>query len=417
MAFPWFDAHLDLAYLAVNKRDMLADVPPAGGTLTLPALAPRGEGVGHGAGRRDAGGGSAGGGVRMALATIFTEPVSQQDSEIGGAVVSNQSKTPEQYAAGDVAAAHRAGRAQLEVYLTWQERGHVAIDLRERLHVPPGTGEIRGGMGVAEPVAPSPRKLVERTLGSAESPLHIGILIENADVIRAPDELAWWRERGVVAIGMSWATPSRYAGGNGTPWGELGLTPLGFELAKEMDRLKVMHDLSHLSDRAADDLLSCTRVDRPLMASHSNSRTVLFGARGSVSGDTSGLPISAQRHLSDRHATEIIRRRGVIGLNLYSRFLALGSDERPSLDTAISHIEHWCELAAKIPGIANPRWHVALGSDLDGGFGIERLPLGIDAPRDFDKILSALSARNWSDDDLFNFACGNMARALSRALS
>lgn len=405
MAFPWFDAHLDLAYLAVNKRDMLADVPPAGGTLTLPALARRGEGA------KGAGGG---GGVRMALATIFTEPVSPQGGEAGAV---SQSKTPEQYAAGDAAAAHRAGRAQLEVYLTWHERGHVAIDLRERLHVPPGTGEIRGGMGVAEPVAPSPRKLVERTIGAADAPLHIGILIENADVVRSPDELAWWRERGVVAIGMSWATPSRYAGGNGTPWREMGLTPLGFELAKEMDRLKVMHDLSHLSDRAADDLLSSTRADRPLMASHSNSRTVLFGARGSVSGDTSGLSISAQRHLSDRHATEIIRRRGVIGLNLYSRFLAPGSEERPSLDTAVAHIEHWCELAAKIPDVSNPRGHVALGSDLDGGFGIERLPLGIDAPRDFYKILDALSARNWSDDDLFNFACGNMARALSSALS
>lgn len=364
----WFDAHLDLAYLAVNGRDMLAPLdvsagphPPA--AVTLPSLAE--------------------GGVRFALATIFTEP---------------DGRDAEAYPAGDVQRAFTVGRAQLEVYLTWKDRGIAAIDLPGALRIDPGVGEVRGGMGVAQLMTESPSSRARRIVGSGKTssrpdssgPLHIGILMENADPIRSPEDLGWWKQRGVCAVGMAWAKPSRYAGGNTT---DLGLTDLGRAMVREMDRLGVVHDASHLSDRAFREL--CDHTDRPIIASHSNSRAIL--------GDPAN-----QRHLTDLQIREITRRGGVIGLNLFSKFLiptAPGrrpESGRATTRDALAHIDRICELAGD-------RLHVGLGSDMDGGFAADRLPDGLDHPRSLSRLADALSQHGWSDDEVEGFAYGNWA--------
>lgn len=351
----WFDAHLDLACLALNKRDMrtplpadtsaIGPFPPA--SITLPDL---------GAGN-----------VRFALATVFVEP--DGTDAVG-------------YPAGDAARAHAVGRAQLEAYLTWRDAGVVLIDVPRCLRSEPGIGEIRGGMGVASVVPVSLEKRIAR-LGNT---LHIGILIEGADPIRAPDELGWWAERGACAVGLAWARLSRYAGGNTT---DVGITDLGRALVREIDRLGLVHDVSHLSDRAFRDLLDLT--DRRLIASHSNCRGIV---------DPSGRN---QRHLTDEQIRRIVDRRGIIGLNLFSRFIRpAGADGRATIDEAIAHIDRICDLAGS-------RLHVGLGSDADGGFSALNLPDGIDRPRDFVKLLDALSARGWSDDDIAGFAWKNWA--------
>lgn len=365
----WFDAHLDLAYLAVNGRDMLAPLDRPGGVggphppaaVTLPSLA-----AGH---------------VRLALATVFTE----QDGA-----------GPEGYAPDDIQRAHRVGRAQVEVYLTWRDRGAIGLGLKRAIARDPGVGRIRGGMGVAEVVPPSISEVVARVPG--EPPLHVGVLVENADPIQAPDELAWWKDRGVVAIGMAWARSSRYAGGNTS---DHGVSPLGRELVREMDRLGLVHDASHLSDRAFDDL--CGLTSRPIIASHSNCRMLL--------GDP-----AAQRHLTDAQIREIARRGGVIGLNLFAKFidprcaLPRASDgrpaeplRRPTIDAAIDHVDHICQ-------VVGSQAHIGLGSDMDGGFGADWLPIGIDQPSDLLRLAEAMSARGWSDEAIFGFACGNWVR-------
>lgn len=367
----FFDSHLDLAYLAVNKRDMLAIDPLESGgpdqpaCVTLPSL-------------RD-------GNVRFALATIFTE---------------RDGKGPEGYA--DEARAHAVGKAQLEVYLTWAERGLVATDLCDALHIDPDTGQLRGGMGVSEVVPPSMKSLVERLIGSAKAPaLRIGILMENADPIRSPRELEWWASEGVVAIGLTWAKSSRYATGNSEEPGsnKVGVTALGRELVREMDRIGIVHDLSHLSDRATDDLLSLT--DAPVIASHSNCRAII--AKGP------NAPANLQRHLADETIREIGKRGGVIGLNLLSQFLIPGGgrDRRATIDEAIAHVEHICELTGS-------RSHVGLGSDSDGGISCERLPAGIDLPREFVRLTENLSKRGWTDTEIAGFACENWCRFWSR---
>lgn len=354
----WFDAHLDLACLALNRRDMLVPLPAdtanigpfAPASVTLPELAA--------------------GNVRFALATAFTEP--DGDDAVA-------------YPAGDAQRAHAVGRAQIEAYLTWRDLGLVSIDVPACLRTEPGIGEIRGGMGVGS-VVPVP---LEKRIARLAPMLHIGILIEGADPIRTPDELSWWRQQGACAVGLTWARMSRYAGGNTTTE---GITDLGRALVKEIDRLGLVHDASHLSDKAFFDLLDLT--DRRIIASHSNCRAIV---------DPSG---TNQRHLTDEQVRAIVQRGGVIGLNLFSRFLHPASSgpqgRRATVSEAIAHVERICDLAGS-------RAHVGLGSDADGGFSALALPEGIDRPRHFDKLADALSARGWSDDEVAGFAWKNWA--------
>lgn len=326
MAMEWFDAHLDLACIHLNGRDLTRERPEGGlwlpGCVTLPALKE--------------------GSVTRCLATVFTESV-----DPGATLTEDQ-----QYVRGDAEGAHRAGARQVELYAKWG----------------------RGGLG--------PR---------------MGVLMECADPIRTPDELGWWVERGVVAIGLAWAHQSRYAGGNGA---ETGLTDLGRALVKEMDRLGVVHDASHLSERAFWEL--CEVTDRVIVASHSNSRELNGGDAIEALG-------RRQRHLTDAQIKEITRRGGVIGLNLFSLFLRPKCEEpeRASIDDCIAHVERVC-------AIAGNRRCVGLGSDADGGFSRLRLPEGIDGPRDYDRLADALRARGWSEPEVEGFAEGNWRRVFPR---
>jgi membrane dipeptidase len=366
----WFDAHLDLAYLGVRGRDMLSEReslagaalgphPPA--AVTIPALA-----------RAN---------VRLVLGTIFTEPVPQ-----------GRNPMPEQYVSGDGRGARVRARAQLEAYRTWEEGGAIVLDLPRILRHDPMVGSIRAGMGVSSIEPEKPEARVRRALRDGR--VHVGILMENADPVASPEDLAWWVSRGVCMIGLAWARGSRYAAGNATPREQDGgLTVLGRELVREMDRLGVIHDASHLSDRALADLFEAT--ERRIVASHSNCRSLLT---------EDGTP-GNQRHLSDDAVREIARRDGVIGLNLFSGFLAVGTGEegRASIEQALSHVEHICHLTGTTR-------HVGLGSDADGGFSALRLPQGIDGPEGYAKLAEGLTRRGWSDEAVEDFAWRNWSR-------
>jgi membrane dipeptidase len=339
----WFDAHLDLAYLAVCGREMNAAPENAGGPdlpgcVTLPSLAA--------------------GNVKACLATVFTE--------MGG-------NNAASYAEGDAAAAHRAGLAQIATYQAWAERGAVSIGL---------AGSRFPGVQ-SRPSQPSLALL-------GRGHLQLGILVECADPISGPEELSWWVEQGVVAVGLAWAMGGRYSGGNGK--GD-GITDLGRAMIKEIDRLKVVHDVSHLSERAMDEIFELAQG--PIMSSHSNCREVVRAT------EARAIP----RHLSDRTIRQIAGRGGVVGLNLYSPFLAKCGvrDRRATIAEAIDHVEHICQLVGH-------RRCVGLGSDMDGGFSAEKLPEGINGPADLPRLAEELNRRGWSDGDVRAFTWGNWAR-------
>lgn len=339
MTLNWFDAHLDLAYMAEVGRDMTAEPESAGGQdlpagVTFPSL-------------HD-------GRVTHALGTIFTE-------------ADGDPRCSHTYQADDADAANAAGLRQLKRYRQW------------------GTGHFYRRQLAGDPaavIAPPARD---------EAP-DVLVLIEGADPILDPADLPEWRAEGVVAIGLAWWKPSRYAGGNGSA---TGLTDAGRSLVKAMDALGVVHDASHLSDRSFADL--CELSDKPIIASHSNCRSLVGGGGFGEN----------QRHLRDDQIRTIVERGGIVGINLYSKFLnpkyQTPEDGRASIDEVVGHIRHICDLAGD-------RRHVGLGSDMDGGFSAARLPMGIDRPRDLNKIADALSAAGWSDAEIAGFAFDNWAR-------
>lgn len=353
----FFDAHLDLAYLAECGRDLHAGDLAACGGRHLPAAVTF-------ASLRE-------GGVRGCLGTIFTEAV--PDAGKPGAETGSFA-----YPLGDAEAARRAGLRQLAWYERWQREGAIRLVRRG--------GASGGAVGG-----------VDRSNDGDGDVLRVGILMECADPIASPDDLEFWMHRGVVAVGMAWVHGSRYAAGNGAdPEGNAGLTPIGRELVRAMDALGVIHDVSHLSQRATDQLLEMT--DATVMASHSNCRGFF---------DRDAYPNARQRHLTDEVIREIARRGGVIGINLVSDFLEPGLEKgkRASVGWVVRHVERVCELAGH-------RRAVGLGSDMDGGFSAARLPDGLDAPRDLSRVVVALTREGWSAGDVEGFAVRHWAEFL-----
>lgn len=321
----WIDGHVDLAYLAVNGRDVRAPADPSLGCVSIPAL--------HA------------GSVEMIFATIFTEP---------GLPSADQ---PHLYAAQDPESAFEAGMRQLECYRGLQQEGLIQIiRTADDLH--------RGG-----------------------SALKVLLLMEGADPIRSPDDAAFWFDQGVRMVGLAWAAGTRYAGGNSTGG---PLTAQGGELIAALDELGVIHDVSHLSDAALESAAGLARG--PMVATHSNCRALLE---------------PSQRHLRDDQIRAVAMRGGIVGLNLYSPFLARG--RRAEIGDCIAHLEH-------VSSVAGHRACVALGSDMDGGFGPDKLPVGLDHPAKLQNLADALQQRGWPRSDVESFAFANWRRFLASAL-
>jgi len=348
---PIFDGHLDLAYLAEIGRDMHAPASGCRGPLlpasvTLPSLAA--------------------GNVRACLGTIFTEPSEPAGvgpgpgAGLGSGLVASSGAGAYTYPPGDADAAHRAGLRQLKLYHAWRDAGVIGL-------------------------LPDP----------GDAPLAVGVLMEGADPIRSADEVAWWGGQGVVAIGLAWARGSRYAGGNAQ--GD-GLSPAGRDMVRAIDEAGLVHDLSHLSDRAMDELLGAS--DGRVIASHSNARALLGGSSGGE--DPGGKD---QRHLRDGCIAEIARRGGVVGVNLHAPFLDPAftrGGERPPLRAALEHVLRIADVGGKRS--------VALGTDMDGGFDATCLPEGVNTPAGLRALLDMLAAEGWTQAEVADFAGGTWAR-------
>ncbi len=279
------------------------------------------------------------GGVRTVLGTIFTE------RGVEGAGL------PWGYRDDDPDDAFAAGVRQLEWYESMERSGRLSI--------------VRTAADLV-----------------SSAPLRVVLLMEGADPIRHADDVAWWHARGVRVVGLTWALGSRHAGGNSAA---AGLTNLGRDVVAAMDAHRMLHDASHLADAAFQDLCACT--DRTIVASHSNCRA---------------LADDRERHLRDDHIGEIGRRGGVVGLNLFGKFLA--KHDGATLSDAVAHVER----VARLIG----RDRCVLGSDFDGGFAPTAVPEGVRSPEHLEALADALSARGWSPRDVDGFRRTNWDRVL-----
>ena len=228
-------------------------------------------------------------------------------------------------------------------------------------------------------------------------PVGLIYLMEGAEGIRSPHELAEWYEMGLRLIGLAWAG-TRYSGGTGDPG---GLTDDGIKLLSAMMDYNFILDLSHMDEAAA--LESLDHYGGPIMATHSNCAALMKGA------DTN-------RHITDRVLRGLIERDGVNGLLPLNSFLKTGwvrksgsRREEVPLDTLIAHIDHVCQLAGNAD-------HAAIGSDFDGGFGVQSIPPELDSIADLQVIAAKLMERGFSESDAEKILGGNWLKFLREHL-
>ena len=189
-------------------------------------------------------------------------------------------------------------------------------------------------------------------------------------------------------------------------WG--GLSPFGREVVKEMNRLGMLVDVSHISDASFYDVLECS--EKPVVATHSCCRSLA----------------EHPRNMTDEMIRALAASGGVIQINFYPVFLDSGFEEvisisgitddgddmklrtrlqsldRPSYKLIADHIDHVVSLV----GID----HVGIGSDFDG---IEVTPDGMEDISMLPVLFEELRRRGYSDSDLEKIASRNFFNAFS----
>ena len=228
-------------------------------------------------------------------------------------------------------------------------------------------------------------------------PVGMVILMEGAEAIREISELEMWHERGVRLIGPAWVG-TRYCGG----WREPGpLTDDGRKLLSAMADFHFTLDLSHMDERAAVEALDI--YDGPIVGTHANCAALMPNS-------------NTNRHFTDRVIEGIIERDGVVGVVPFNTYLKVGwlkekgsRREEVPLDTLANHVDHICQLAGD-------SLHVGIGSDFDGGFGLQSVPPEIDTVADLQKLVSLLQSRGYSEADTANILGGNWLARLARDL-
>jgi membrane dipeptidase len=224
-------------------------------------------------------------------------------------------------------------------------------------------------------------------------PLGFVISMEGADPILYPEQLEEWHGAGLRLLGPTHYGTGRYAGGTST---ELGLTELGPPLLREMERLGILLDLTHLSDQAFWESLE--HYNGLVLASHNNCRAL----------------VPHQRQFSDEQLKAIFARNGVIGAAFDAWMLQPGwvvgqtTNEKVTLSTVVDHIDHICQLAG------NSR-HAAIGTDLDGGYGKEQSPRDLETIADLQQLSGLLEARGYSQVDIAGILHENWLRLLRQA--
>lgn len=375
-----FDAHLDLAMNALEwNRDLtqpleairrreapLRDKPDRGrGTVCLPEM------------RR--------GGIGVCVATQIARVEHHAYSPVFG------------WASPAQAWAQTQG--QLAWYRAMEEAGQMtpirdAAGLGRHLErwSEVGADQAEGAQKVG--IAGAAREETPAPVG--ELPIGFILSLEGADSILTPRHLESAYAQGLRALGPAHYGPGVYANGTDATG---GFNARGRELLHEMDRLGLILDVSHLCDDCFWEALDLYRG--PMWASHSNCRVLT----------------PHPRQLADEQLLALMARDAVVGAALDAWMLVPGWERGRTtpeatglrLETFVQHLDHICQLAG------NAR-HAGIGSDLDGAFGREQIPLDVETIADLGQLPALLKRRGYGDEDVRQVMSGNFLRFLGRAL-
>lgn len=241
--------------------------------------------------------------------------------------------------------------------------------------------------------------------GDADAPVGLVLTMEGADPITEPAQVAHWHDLGLRSVFLAHYGHSHYA--CGTPAIDRPesheqdgpLTARGYELLKEMAKINMPLDMTHLSDTSFWD--AAKAYDGPVYSSHTNCRVLA----------------DDPRQFTDEQIRFIIQRGGVLGLSAHFAMIKGGftgdacrcDPLSVTMEDMANHIDHICQLAGSAK-------HICIGSDLDGGFGAERCPVGLDSCEDLHKLGPIMAQRGYSDADIADFYHGNWLRLLRRVL-
>lgn len=175
---------------------------------------------------------------------------------------------------------------------------------------------------------------------------------------------------GVRIFGLAWLS-NDLAKSNRIAEGEedTGLTDVGREIVAEGNRLGMIWDVSHLSDKSFWDLAEISR--KPIIASHSNFRTLC----------------GHSRNLTDDMAKEIARQDGMIGLNLCTSFIHRETEKR-TVENYFKHLEYCLSLIGED--------HIGFGGDIDGIDDIYPSPLTVEDSI-HDQLIEFMLQHNYSE--------------------
>lgn len=230
---------------------------------------------------------------------------------------------------------------------------------------------------------------------SHDAPIGYILSLEGADSIISPRRLERAYDYGLRVVGLSHYGPGTYAQGTAH---DGGLGSKGGELLREMDRLGIILDATHLNDSSFWEAMDI--FEGPVWASHSNCRAL----------------VPNDRQFCDDQIKYLIERGAVIGGVLdawmltpcWERGKSTPAESGVKLENVIDHMEHICELA----GNAN---HVGIGTDLDGGYGREQSPEDLDTIADLQRLPDLLSKRGFDLGQITGIMHGNFMNFLNKA--
>jgi membrane dipeptidase len=211
-------------------------------------------------------------------------------------------------------------------------------------------------------------------------PIGYILSLEGADSMITLKHLERSYADGLRAIGPAHYGPGRYAHGTDA---EGPLTPQGRELLKEMQKLGMILDATHLCDESFWDAMN--HFNGPVWASHQNCRALA----------------PWNRQFADDQIKAVIERGGVLGMAFDAIMMVPGwvhlrskpSDFQLRIERICDHIDHICQLAGNAK-------HVGIGTDLDGGFGTEQMPMDMDSIADLQSLPVLLAKRGYSLEDI-----------------
>ena len=268
----------------------------------------------------------------------------------------------------------RQGGVNLQTFALWSGRDGLKGDYESIAEAEYAQIEVFKAAGIRQVDDPSEVKPGENCFM---------LSLEGCEVFeKGLPAIAEWRQRGVRMGALVWNNPNSFA----TPAkvdATTGLTETGVKTVREMQRLGMAVDVSHLNEAGFWDLFS--KGSRPPMASHSCCRALC----------------DHFRNLTDEQLRAMIQYGGYVGVNFYPRFLS--EDGKADTTTIAQHIDHICQLGGGDI--------VGFGSDFDG---IEVSPEDLQHAGQMGELIDALRKYGYNDEAIEGIAGKNLIRYYER---